>query len=501
MRKNDDEKPPKVSFVGSLIHKYFIEPSLLIAFRNLNFVFVYVIILILITGHRITFWYALFYFPSFYFLNHIRKSQHEKIRIEIAHRLPFFADALGDALSSGTTLEQSLVLASSFLKGNFKIEFNKLMLKNLLGKNIGVLMRELDLKFPHTGLIYLISLLNTYNELGVGISPLLKRIARVLDEKEKAEEKIRNILAAGNTYANITICVFGVIFLGLSFILKNQLRELFSPGLEPIFIFLILWSCLGISLVTRLTSLDFARNFSLRPYIMKFLTNRKMTFDDLLSYSGLKGFWREKDTYVYLAMLFGFILSYTTSWWSESFYAIIIGFLMGSLISWFLMKYIIQAFVDDQLIATVEAFPDILQIFIIGLNSGLNSYLAFQFAQNVIKADAPKLLKEELCRAKLAMECGDSHYHTWRRLSENLPFDIVSDFSEIMIAAPLHGESIVNPMILLTANYQKKKLSFIEKKASSISQLVIPVIVMAFFPLFVFIMFAPILSKVSKIFT
>jgi Flp pilus assembly protein TadB len=153
--------------------------------------------------------------------------------------------------------------------------------------------------------------------------------------------------------------------------------------------------------------------------------------------------------------------------------------------------------VEDQLIKTVETFPEILQVFNIGLNAGLNSYLAFEFAQNAIKGEAPKILVEEINRTRYAMKYGEEHTKTWERLAHRLPFETIVDFAEIMILAPMHGESIVNAITQMTSGYQEKKLLLVEKKATAISQIVVPIIILAFLPLFLFVMFAPLITKIK----
>ena len=186
--------------------------------------------------------------------------------MEIAHRMPYFADALANSLSVGSTLEQAFKQSSHYLKGKIKAEFHMLILKNSLGKDLGLLLEEMDNKFPNTGLRYLISLLKQYRELGIGISPMLKRIAIALALKEDAEEKIRTILAAGSGYARLAIGTFGCIFLLMSVMLKGQIGELFSPSLKPVLIFLICWTCIGIFLVTRMTSNEIRQKFCFKAF-------------------------------------------------------------------------------------------------------------------------------------------------------------------------------------------------------------------------------------------
>ena len=81
-----------------------------------------------------------------------------------------------------------------------------------------------------------------------------------------------------------------------------------------------------------------------------------------------------------------------------------------------------------------------------------------------------------------------------------LPFETVVDFSEIMIVAPMHGESIVDSIIQMAKGYESKKLVMVEKSAMKIGQIVIPLIVMAFFPLFLYSMFAPLFKKIMFLF-
>ena len=172
---------------------------------------------------------------------------------------------------------------------------------------------------------------------------------------------------------------------------------------------------------------------------------------------------------------------------------------IGAGLFWFIEKYTIKGLIEDELIKTIEVFPEMLQVFVIGLNSGLNTYLAFQFAEQAIRGSAPLILTEELCRTKFAMECGEKHARTWQRLAKMLPFETVIDFCENMVIAPTLGDSMVNSLTQMIHTYNQKKLNQVEKKATSLGQMVIPVIVIAFFPLFLFVIFAPMISNVTSI--
>lgn len=222
--------------------------------------------------------------------------------------------------------------------------------------------------------------------------------------------------------------------------------------------------------------------------------------EDLFAYTG--GNWSPGigRVLLYGPLGIGFLLAYAGSWYHSSVW-VIIGLLVGGvLISKMIIEYILKGVVEDQLIQTIETFPELLQVFIIGLNSGLNYYLAFQFAHEAIKGSAPRLLTKELTRTQFAMECGEPQTLTWEKLGQKLPFETVIDFSEIMVVAPMQGESIVKSIAQMTNGYQTKKLTLVEKKAVKLGQMVIPVIVMAFFPLFLFVVFAPLLSKMSVLF-
>lgn len=493
------EPKEKKSFVNSILYDFFIAPPFLTVLTYINIATLYFLLLAAIRGHQVQQWYLLLYFPLFFFIDVLRKSKKEKERIEVAHRIPFFADALANSLSVGSTIEHSFLQASYYLTGKIKREIQALPLKIALGQNMGKLLRELEEKFPNTGLMYLISLLDAYSELGVGISPLLKRISIVLTEKERAEEKVRTILSSGSSYARLTIGIFGVIFLSLAFLMKKQVEMLFSPVLKPTLIFLSAWTFVGILIVTRISALDFSRNFALRPFIKNFIKDKKFDEEQLMKYSGMEWSWGKRQVYEYGPMIVGFFISYLTSWFYEEATPIVIAFIMGTLIIKYIFKFILKGLVEEQLIATIEIFPDILQVFIIGLNSGLNSYLAFQFAQNAFKGGKTKLLLEELSRTNFAMECGEDHSRTWQNLSEKLPFETVVDFCKIMVVAPMAGESIVSSIVQMTSGYQDKKLKLIEKKAGAISQFVIPIIIMIFMPLFLFIMFGPLVISISSL--
>lgn len=491
------ESKKNVSLIGSLVNDLMIAPSFFTSLTYINIFIAYVVILLLLTDHEINYWYGVAYIPLLFLLSVLRKSHKEKERLEIAHSIPFFADALANALLVGETLEQAFTQAAFYLKGNIKAEFISITLKSTLGKNLDILLRELDAKFPNTGLIYLISLLASYSELGVGISPLLKRISVVLKQREKAEEKIRTILSAGSTYAWLTIGIFIVIFAALGFMLKDQMKYLLSPELKPIFIFLLVWAFIGIIIVTHLTSLEYTRTSSMKSHIMKFFSGRKLSHEEALKYSGVEWSGWKQQFLMFFPIIMGVGSAYFISSFYEDIFVILLGFFIGYFVFNELMKYIINGLVEDQLIKTIELFPEILQIFIIGLNSGLNNYLSFQFALNAIKEKVPKILNDELIRTKFAMECGEEYGRTWYRLAHRLPFESVTDFAEIMAVAPMQGESVVNAIIEMTENYQEKKLLLIEKKATKTSQLVIPIIIVAFFPLFIFFVFAPMINKIT----
>jgi Flp pilus assembly protein TadB len=499
-RNSKTEAPVKVSLIKSMLDDYLLKPSILTSLTYINLCLGYFALMAMIAGKSLNLGYFLVYVPIIYILFVWREAEKEKTRLEIAQRLPYFADALANALSVGSTLEQAFTQAAYYLKGKIKEEFSILVLKNALGKDLGVLLRELDSKFPRTGLRYLISLLEEYKELGVGISPLLKRIAEALSVKEEAEEKIKTILAGGSSYAKLTIGIFVAIFLGISLLLKDQFSTLLSPGLKPTFLFLCTWTCTGILIVTRVTTMDFAKNSALRPFIKKFMNEKDWTVENLMFYSAIEWNWWKRFILFYTPMLSGFLITYIVSWYKSEPLALLICYAISSYLSWMVIKYIIKGIIEDELIKTIETFPDLLQVFIIGLNSGLNTYLAFQFAQEAIKGMSPKLLTEELCRTKFAMECGEAHDKTWQRLADMLPFETVVDFCEIMVIAPMQGESIVKSIIHMNNSYQQKKLTLIEKKATTLGMIVIPIIVVAFFPLFLFSVFGPLITRIMTTF-
>lgn len=490
------ETAKQSSFFGSLIHEFLIAPSIWVALGNICLFILYIVVILLLTDHQINLWYGLLLIPILFLLNVIRRTYQEKERLEILHTIPFFADSMANTLSVGETLEQAFIQSAHYLKGKIKFEFDEIILKNALGKNLDVLLKGLDEKFPNTGLIYLISLLNSYNELGVGISPLLKKISGILKLREKAEEKIRTILAAGVSYAWLTIGVFGVIFLILGFILKDQFSLLVSPQLKPFFTIIVTWSFVGILIVTRITSLEYTRTTSFKPYIEQFFNSRKLTNDEIFKYCGIKWTSWMMRLYSIGPLIAGVIFAYLISGFYDDIVHILIGFVAGYFIAKGVAYFILNGLVVDQLIRTIEVFPELLQIFIIGLNSGLNNYLSFEFALNAVKCNLPKILEEELYRTKFAMECGEELERTWRHLAARLPFESVVDFADIMIIAPIHGESIVDSIVEMANSYQEKKLLLIEKKATRTSQFVVPLIVVAFFPLFIFFVFAPMITKI-----
>ena len=488
----------KPGVLSSLLTDFFFTPSLVTAIGYLNLVLGFLVFLIFLSGHEISYWFLLSYVPFVYILYIWRKSREEKDRLQIAHRIPFFADSLANCLSTGMTLERAFIQSSYYLRGKIKEEFAQLIAKHHLGRDLGSLLQELDTKFPNTGLRYLTSLLREYSELGVGISPLLKEIATTLTVRGEAEEKIRTILATGSGYARICIIIFAVLFLGMSFFLKDQILLLFSDDLKPIFIFLVLWSCIGVFLVTRITSMEFARSYSLRPYIKKFPL-QELSLNELLGLLrvGQKELWNQ--FLMVTPIIIGFFCSYVASWYTDDILLIESALALSAYLTWRIEKTILKGLLEDQLIKTIEIFPEVLQIFVIGLNTGLNTYLAFQFAQNGVEGSAPKILSEELCRTKFAMECGEVHARTWQRLARQLPFETVVDFCDIMVVAPMHGESIVGSIVQTVDSYQTKKITHIERKANALSQWVIPLIIASFFPIFLFIVFAPILSQLGSL--
>jgi Flp pilus assembly protein TadB len=496
----DKRSSKKASQLSSMMHDIFITPDLFTTVTYINIVFLYIGILLLVANVKINFMYALIYPPIVYFLSLWRDHLKEKSRLQIAHRIPFFSDALANALSVGSTLEQALTQSAYYLKGAIKEEFHKLILKFSLGQDLGVLLRDLDKKFPKTGLRYLISLLEEYTELGVGISPMLKRISLALQSKEEAEEKIRAILATGSSYARLSIGMFAVLFFAISYLLKDQLAILLSPGLKPMFLFLIVWAAIGIAVVSRMTAMDFAKNLALKPQIENYLKENKLTIEEKMHYSGINWTPLSAKLFEYFPLVAGFIFAYFMSWYVSNPLMIGLGFAISTILLRFTSEYFLNGLVEDQLIKLIETFPEILQVFIIGLNSGLNTYKAFQFSENSVRGSAPKLLSQELCRTRFAMECGEKHAVTWQRLAKMLPFETVVDFCEIMVVAPMHGESIVRSITHMANSYQAKKLLLIEKKAAAIGQVVIPVIVIAFFPLFLFAVFAPLITKISATF-
>ena len=264
---------------------------------------------------------------------------------------------------------------------------------------------------------------------------------------------------------------------------------------------LVAWAAMGILIVTRITAVSFVNHSALRPYVKKFMGGKQWSVPDLLSYSGLHNtFYRWMKIALYAPLLFGFILTYVLSWHSQNFLLIEIIFVLGVLLARVAMEFYLKGLVEDQLIKTVEIFPEFLQVYIIGLNSGLNNFMALSFACKAIEGTAPELMRREVMRVKSSLECGEDHTKVWQRLSDTIPFEIVVDFCEILIISPLHGESIVKSLEQLMRSFQGKKLGLIEKKAIKLGQMVIPLVVIAFFPLFLFVMFGPLFIKISALF-
>lgn len=495
------EKEQKPSAIGQFITNRVIRPPFFKVLGNLNLVVLYITALLVVSGWNVSIWFLVIWPVLFVLVRWIRKSYRERERRQIAHRIPFFADALGNALSVGATLDQAFEQSSYFLKGKFMEEFKDIMAKSSYGKDLGEQLRVLDNKYPQTGLRYLISLLEQYRDLGVGISPLLKQMADALKLKEAAEERTDTILAGGSSYAKLSIGVFGMSFFVFAFLLKDQINALLTPALFPTLLSLITWSVLGMIIVNRITSVQFANYYALRPYIKSFMEKKQWTIEELLHYCGFEGdleFWR--NFLLYLPLGVGFLFAYATSWYSRQLYALEIGYLIGVMITRFCIEFSLKGVVEDQLIRAVETFPDFLQVFMIGLNSGLNTYRAFEFSEEAMVGMAPQLLRLELSRVKQALLCGEKNIKVWQRLARKLPFETITDFCELMIVSPLHGESIIKSIFQMMKGYHSKKLNLVEKKATSLGQMVIPVIVVAFFPLFLFVVFGPLWVKITSLF-
>lgn len=496
-RLDDSELAHKDSLIENLLYKQTLWTSLF----YVNLIFAYIGTLILVSGHNPSYSYGIIYFSLVCYIYSARNKRAEQVRQKTAHRIPFFADALANALSVGGTLEHALRQSVYYLKGEIKTDFEKLIIRWSLGKDLKLMLRDLDVKFPNTGLSYLIALLDQYRDLGIGISPLLKRVSAALTSKEEAENKTRAILGAGSSYARLSIGIFVLLFAGMTFFLRSEMILLFSPSLKPTFLFLVSWTLVGVFIVSRVTSMEFAKKFSLRPQIKHYLPERKLTTDDMMKYSGIHWSPLLKGIYYYFPVLCGFLTAYLFSLYSSKIIIIEIGLILGAYISWKAAESFLRGLVEDQLIKTIEVFPEVLQVFIIGLNSGLNTYKAFQFAEQAVSGIAPALLTRELCRTRFAMECGEDYSRTWQRLGQMLPFDTIIDFSEIMVVAPMHGESIVNSIVQMAKGYESKKMLLVEKNAEKIGQFVIPLIVMAFFPLFLYSIFAPLITNIMRSFT
>jgi Flp pilus assembly protein TadB len=497
------ESEEKPSFIEEMKKDYIVRPSFLKTVGYINILAIYVVILILVSGIEVSYWYLLLYPVAIFVVRHIRRSHHNQQLIVTQHRIPFFTDSLANALSVGGTLQQAFSQSVYYLRGDFKEDFEDVMLKSSLGKDIGKLLRNLDKKYPKTGLRYLISLLEEYRDLGVGISPLLKKIAHALKIKEGEQEKIRAILAGGSGYAKLTVIVFLLSFLVFGLLMQDQIEMLLSPTLRPIFLGFVSWSALGLIIVVRITSIEFSNHYALRPYVKSFMGKIQWTINKLLVYSGLDrhlplSIWRR--IFLFIPLIFGVIAAVVSTLYTREVIFILLAYVIGILITRFALEFILKGLVEDQLIQVVEVFPDFLQVFIIGLNSGLNNYNALEFAEGALEGMAPDLLKREISRTKQSILYGDDPANAWQRLANDLPFESVNDFCEIMVVSPLHGESINKSIEQMMTTYDSKKLTLIEKKATALGQYVIPLIVVAFFPLFLFAVFGPLFLRMSHLF-
>ena len=444
----------------------------------------------------------LFLYPLLlYLLFALRQRKRESERLAVAHRIPFFADAIANALAVGCTLDQAFRQSLYYLQGSFQRSFERIILKHSLGNELGPLLKELDERHPMTGLRYLICLLEEYEDLGIGISPLLKKVSNMLKIKEEAEDKVHTILAAGASYAKLSIGIFIAGFALFAFLLSDQIPMLLSPTLKPYLLMLSAWSVAGVLLILRITSVEFTTNSALRPKIKAFMEAKSWNLETLLEYGGVQeNRQRWKRELLYLPLIAGVVGAWIFSLFTATPLLILIGYGIATLVARQLIEFVLKGMVQDQLIRSIELFPDFLQVFTIGLNSGLNQFQAFEFAESALSGNVPELLSEELFRTKYAILCGESNEKSWRKLMKSLPFETVIDFCELMIISPLHGESITNSIDHLVASYQSKRFNLIEKKATKLGQASIPIIVIAFFPLFLFAVFAPIWLKIANLF-
>ena len=379
-----------------LLDVLFVRPSIWLSLLYLNLFFIYLGILILISRYPVHYGYVFAYLPLIYVVMTYRSHSQENMRKITAHCMPFFADALANSLSVGTTLEKSLSQSAYYLKGDIKEDVAKLITKCSLGQELGEQLREMEKKYPNTGLKYVTSLLDQYCELGVGISPILKKIASALALKEEAEAKIHAILSSGASYAKMAVWIFGGIFAAMTYFMHDRLGVLFKPPLKSTFIFLVVWLVVGLGVVMRVTSMEFCRKVALRPQIKHYLDQQKLAMAEMMHYSGINWTALAKKALLLLPIAFALFFSYVQSSAEATFSSELLSYILGGIVCWFGIQFVLKGMVEDQLMHTVEVFPDLLQIFIIGLNSGLNTYKAFEFAEKSVRYNAPKILSEEL---------------------------------------------------------------------------------------------------------
>lgn len=492
------EKEPVAT--PSAFAKYFLLPTLAEAIFNIFFAISALILLLSYLGLPLNYWIFVGYLPPMIGVYLLRSYLQESERRQIAHTIPAFTEALSNSLAIGENLEEALIESSYYLKGRLKVAFHQLIIQYRLGKRFDALLKKLDEQFPNTGLIYLVSLLSSYNQLGIGISPLLKKISIALRKKEKAEEKIHSQLTAGRFQAWIAIGLFGSIFVFLGFAMKKELLVLFEPSLKAITISMLAWSTAGVIVIARITSLDYARTSSLKPYVEAFKQKRTLSEQDALKYAEIAP-TRQNLMILRFAPIGGAALvTFLVSNFTDNLMYVLMSFPVGYFVGNFIKKFLIEGVVEERLLKVIEIFPEVLQIFIIGLNAGLNSYNAMNFAINAIDYSAPLILKEELQRTRFAFSFGEKHKRTWQRLANNLPFESIIDFAEMMITAPYVGESILDTVVELSTKYQDQKLTLIDAKSSKINSMVIPAIMVAFFPLFLYVLIAPSAIKVFAAF-
>lgn len=490
------QEPPKaVSAVQSITQS----PGFwqILAYANLTLT--YFVTVIFVLGLSLKFWHFLLYGASIYAMYTIRREWKFNQHREVAHKIPYVADAIANALSVGATLYDALCQAAEYTSGALSDELSLVVKRYRLGAQPESLFEQLRIRFKGTGIGYLTRLLGRYNQLGTGISRLLSQLSTAMIDKEESEERIREAMKTRRSYGVMVVALFGIVIGAFFWLFEGYREELLGPKLRPMFLILVYWAILGGLYLMRITSSDYIITYSLRPYVRKVMAEREWERSELLAYAGL-GTWtqRAEQLYLYGPVIGAVVGALLALFYSTSLAVLAIGAFAGFFGVYFSLTGYIRGLAEDQLIATVRLFPDFLQVMTIGLDSGLNQHYSVAFAEASVEGTAPPLLVRELARVRHMMEMGETGEAAWKQLAERLPFEAVTDFSELMTIAPRYGTSVSSGLSHMIKDIRVKELIRLEAMGRRAEQTVTPVVGMAFLPLFMFCALVPLFTQVAR---